>query len=227
MHLKSMSLGANIKRIRENKSIKVPVLAAKIEVTRKMIYDYENGVSVPSHDTLYKLAGALGVKVKDLYSDQSEENGTSVKESPAGLEKLVPHYDVIGVGGTKLLADLTPVSEPSEWIYPGTLFRDADAVITVYGDSMWRDFPHMCKVVCREVKNRRLILWGQVYAIETTEYRVVKRVRRGEDKDSIRGESINTVKDAAGKEIHEDLDIQLSDVRRLFLVIGKVDRVQA
>jgi phage repressor protein C with HTH and peptisase S24 domain len=154
-------------------------------------------------------------------------NSTSVKDSDAARDKLVPSYGAIAVGGTAIRADLAPVSEPEEWIYPGTIFKDADAVITVYGDSMWRDYPHMCKVVCREVKNRRLILWGQVYVIETTEYRVVKRVRRGEDKEAIRGESINTVKDAAGKEIHEHLDIPMDDIVRLFLVIGKVDRVQA
>lgn len=156
------------------------------------------------------------------------EKGTRDIESLEAIDyKLIPLYDVMAMGGTKVKADLTPVSEPSEWIYPGTLFKDADAVITVYGDSMWRDYPHMCRVACREVKNRNLILWGQVYAIETSEYRVVKRVRRGETKDTIRGESINTVKDITGREIHEHLEIRLDDIARLFLVIGKVDRVQA
>ena len=174
------------------------------------------------------LCRALRVTEVEIRGLKDDENLTRETIPVEVADKLVPLYqEIIAVGGTKLQANVAAVSEPAEWIYPGTLFKDADAVITVYGDSMWRDYPHMCKVVCREVKNRKLILWGQVYVIETTEYRVVKRIRRGEDKESTRGESINIVKDAADKEIHEHLEIPLDDIVRLFLVIGKVDRVQA
>jgi transcriptional regulator with XRE-family HTH domain len=224
----TFNFGANLLILRKNKKMSQDELGAKTGVSGAQIGRYEKNKDQPSKVILLKLCAVLGVTEIEIRGLKDQENGTRERESLDAVDyKLVPLYDVMAMGGTNVKSDLAPVSEPAEWIYPGTLFKDADAVITVYGDSMWRDYPHMCRVACREVKNRNLILWGQVYAIETTEYRVVKRVRRGETKETIRGESINTVKDAAGREIHEHLEIPLNDIVRLFIVIGKVDRVQA
>lgn len=217
-------------------------LAVKIEVTRQTISQYENDQIQPTKAKLYTLAKVLRVSVGQLYADNVDPNLTSESNSTGnepvakyGLpksdealhDKLIPLYDSIAVGGKELVAEDNGVSEPSEYVYPGSWFSDAVAAVKVYGDSMWPKYPNGCVVACREVKDRDLILWGQVYVIETSEFRVIKKVQKGESKELIRADSENSVKNNLGREIHESMEIPMKKIRRLFLVLGMANRLQA
>lgn len=229
-----MYFGANLLAFRENKFKTQPALAKALqpllpeyEVNKQLISKWEKRKDSPSKDVEVAVAKLMDVDPVDLVFSDLSQKGTRVKEPTAADSKLIPLYDVIAAGGTKMNSEMEGVSEPAEYIYAGTLFSDAVAAVKVYGDSMWPEYPHGSMVACREVVDRDLILWGQIYVIETSEFRIVKRVQRGEEKGYIMAESKNTVKNNKGKEIHETLDIPLAKVRRLFLVIGRADRVQA
>lgn len=63
---RDIKLGKNIKRIRRNKNLTQEKLAEMVKVTSKYIQYIESGKRSPSLKSLYKIAKALNVQVKDL-----------------------------------------------------------------------------------------------------------------------------------------------------------------
>lgn len=136
-------------------------------------------------------------------------------------KNIIPLYDdVASVGGINEIAATTDgVSTPSEYIDTGDWFRDATAAIRHYGESMV-EYPQGCILAIKEVQDRNLIVPGRDYVIETSEYRVTKRIQLGDD--YIRAYSTNTAKYEDGSLIHQPFNIQLNLIRRIFLVLGYV-----
>lgn len=64
-----MSVGDRIKELRESKKLKQSDLAKIIGVTPSAIGNYENGVSHPKVDILYKIIEALGCDANYLFQD--------------------------------------------------------------------------------------------------------------------------------------------------------------
>lgn len=60
-------LGKTIKRFRRKKKLTQEQLAEKVKVTPKYIQYLESARRRPSLKLLYRIAKALGVKVKDLF----------------------------------------------------------------------------------------------------------------------------------------------------------------
>jgi len=59
-------LGENLKKLRLKKKLSQGDLAKKLEVDRAYISNIENGRMNPTLSTLEKIAGALGVSIKEL-----------------------------------------------------------------------------------------------------------------------------------------------------------------
>jgi transcriptional regulator with XRE-family HTH domain len=138
-------------------------------------------------------------------------------------KQLIPFYDdVATIGGINgQSANMQEISAPSEYIDTGDWFREATAAIRHYGDSMVEYHPGSI-LALKEVRERRLIVWGKDYVIETSEYRLTKRVQRGINEEYIRAYSSNTETYPDGQLVHEYLDIAWKDIRRIFLVLGYV-----
>ncbi|MDR0573038.1 MAG: hypothetical protein LBG96_03230 [Tannerella sp.] len=156
-----------------------------------------------------------------LKSDPNNVQFNDLKVAPS--KNLIPFYDdVTTIGGVNdRNANTNGVSSPSEYIDTGDWFREATAAIRNYGDSMIEYSPG-CILALKEVKERQLIIWGKDYVIETSEYRITKRVQRGKDEEHIRAYSSNTETYPDGQLVHEYLDVAWKDIRRIFLVLGYV-----
>jgi hypothetical protein len=150
----------------------------------------------------------------------------NVLKTEASSKKLIPFYDdVATIGGVNgQSANMQGVSTPSEYIDTGDWFREATAAIRHYGDSMI-EYPPGSILALKEVRERQLIVWGKDYVIETSEYRLTKRVQRGINDDHVRAYSSNTETYPDGQLIHEYLDIAWKDVHRIFLVLGYVVKI--
>lgn len=135
---------------------------------------------------------------------------------------LIPFYDdVITVGGNKEAANVEGISAPADYIDTGDWFRDATAAIRHYGESM-DEYPTGCILAIKEVKDRELVIPGRDYCIETSEYRVTKRLQRGKDKEYITAYSTNPETYADGRLVHEPFDIPWRAITRISLVLGYV-----
>lgn len=136
-------------------------------------------------------------------------------------KNLIPFYDNVStIGGTGLVANTDGISQPTDYIDTGDWFREATSAIRHYGESMV-EYPSGCILALREVNNLNLIVPGRDYMIETSEYRVTKRLQL-KDKDTYTAYSTNTETYPDGKLIHEPFDIPKSEIRRLSLVLGYV-----
>ncbi|GIJ95116.1 hypothetical protein CAPN002_23340 [Capnocytophaga stomatis] len=140
--------------------------------------------------------------------------------------KLIPVYGVSTIGGTNIGTDMSPVSEPEGYIEAGGWFPSVTAAIYHYGDSM-EEYPAGVLLALQEVYNRRNIIWGSNYVIETSEMRITKRLQTcPDDKSYVMAYSSNKETYPDGRLVHEPITIHKEDITRLFLVIGVIKKEQ-
>lgn len=149
---------------------------------------------------------------------------TSVNEASLLPKKRIPFYDdVATIGGLNhQVADVSSNGSVSEWIDAGDWFPEATAAIRHYGDSMV-EYPSGSILALKRVEDWRLIIWGRNYSIETTEFRITKRLQDGGD-DYILAYSSNTATNPDGSLIHSPIKIPKDTIRHIDLVLGCVTK---
>ena len=199
-----------LKDLRKKKGLSQEKLAEMLGVHHRTVQNWEHGGVVPT---------SKHALLRRILEEAMSESKTPV--SSAGRKKI-PLYDTYSVGGTNgLVATNEPISAPLEWIDAGDWFVDATAAMHHYGDSM-AEYPSGCILALREVHDKRLIIWGKNYVIETDEYRITKRLQRSKDPKCITAYSTNEETYQDGTLIHQPIDIPKSAIRRLALVLGYV-----
>lgn len=178
-----------------------------------------------SHDPAMERAEkALHKLQKEIHSVLNEPSEDYVLKQ----KKLIPFYDGVVTAGNNDAAMLDSKSEPVEMIDAGDWFRDATAAMRVHGDSMYPEYKSGSIAALREVHNKRLVVYGQDYLIETTEYRVIKRLQKSDLAQNWLACSVNEEKYiSSGRLIHEPFDVHIDDVLRLYQVLGNVKRNQS
>lgn len=157
-------------------------------------------------------------------SQNSEANNEPIiKKSRNGNPRMIPFYDAETTGGYE-----GRVSSSNEevslrgYINAGDWFDGREtAAIRHVGNSMV-EYPDGCILAVREVRERRLLVPGRNYVIETDEYRVTKRVQKGTSQQYIALYSSNQDKYDDGRLIYEPFEVDLSDVRHIFSVLGYI-----
>lgn len=137
-------------------------------------------------------------------------------------KRRIPLYDTPTIGGVNEMA--APVDEaaaPSEWIDAGDWFPTATSAIHHYGESMV-EYPSGCILVLKRVNDPRLLINGEVYVVETSEYRITKQLQ--DDGDHITAYSTNRETYPDGRLIHAPITIPKEEIRHLDLVLGCVIR---
>lgn len=203
--------------------------ATKMETSEANIRNYRSSV-VPKVDFIIKLCDKLEISYEWLLSGSGDKLKSDMKSFISNKEDkihLIPLYDGV-MSASKIGTDLSPQSEPVEMVNAGDWFRDATSAMRVHGDSMYPDYVSGSIVAMKEVFNKRLIVYGQDYLIETSEYRILKRLQKSEDKHCWLACSTNQdiweTGVLKGRLIHEPFDIHLDDVVRVCQILGSVKR---
>jgi hypothetical protein len=84
------------------------------------------------------------------------------------------------------------------------------------------EYPSGCILALKLVQDHYLIVPGKDYVIETSEYRVTKKVQLGSNTEYIRVYSTNTEAHPDGTLIHQPFDIPRNSIGRIFEVLGYV-----
>ena len=161
-----------------------------------------------------------------LYGEGEMLNDHGFVQSPTNEEKnddrLIPFYDVETTGGFN---DRVAASEEGQligYIQPGGWFDGREtAAIRHVGDSM-KEYPNGCILAVKKVYDKRLLVFGKNYVIETREYRITKRVQRGSDKTTITLYSTNAEKYEDGRLIHEPFEVELEDIINIYSILGYI-----
>lgn len=143
-------------------------------------------------------------------------------DNSSGKKNLIPFYDDVStIGGVNTMSASMEGRMPSnEFIDAGDWFIGATAAIRHYGDSM-NEYPSGCILALKEIHDKRQIVWGRNYCVETDEMRVTKRLQAGSD-EYLMAYSTNTETYPDGHLVHEPFPIYKETIRRIFMVIGCV-----
>ena len=98
-----MSLGSRIKERREQLNLSRNELAERIGVTSSAIANYENEISSPKIELMYKLFNALGCDADYLHQDDMNALIYENTATPEEFEKLVKKYRVLDPHGKKMV----------------------------------------------------------------------------------------------------------------------------
>jgi hypothetical protein len=203
----------------------IGAIHTKKELAFEIDFDKTNLSSAFSGSEKY-LTDGLFKKICERYSMFNieyflEDKGEMLSQSKENSNKIPFYDDIITVGGTSdMLAEPTTVYRPAEYIDAGDWFKDATAALRHYGDSM-TEYPPGCILALKEVKDKSLLVWGKDYVIETSEYRITKRVQKGKKEGFVTAYSSNKDTYPDGRLVHEPLDVPIDNARFL-LVLGYV-----
>jgi len=196
----------------------------ELNIPESTLREYKEKTKVPTIDHAYKLSNYFEKIGEKLPEEKLDVKFYEPENLPMN-RKLIPLWDDISsVGGRQqkgYSANMQSNSPPTEWIDPGDWFKNATAAIRHYGESM-TEYPPGCILALKEVYEKQLIVWGKDYVIETNEYRITKRVQRGNSSDFIKAYSSNIDTYPDGRLIHEPVDIAWKDIRGIYLVLGYV-----
>ncbi len=154
---------------------------------------------------------------------RANDQEKQVEQNQDESSRLIPFYDAETTGGyTGRVASSNVEAQLKGYIQPGGWFDGKEtAAIRHVGDSMV-EYPDGCVLAVREVNERRLLVPGRNYVIETDEYRVTKRVQRGSSANTIALYSSNEDKYDDGRLVHEPFEVALEDIRRIYSVLGYI-----
>ena len=152
----------------------------------------------------------------------SQRNSVESTEGVNKRERLIPFYDVESTGGFEGKVSSSEEGDVVGYIQPGGWFDGMEtAAIRHVGDSMI-EYPNGCILAVKKVNDRNLLVPGRNYVIETSEYRITKRVQLGNTPDTLRLYSTNTEKYDDGRLIHEPFDVYFEDIINIYSVLGYI-----
>lgn len=149
-------------------------------------------------------------------SSMEVKDSEVIYDDPVRNPGSVPFYESDAFGGPVPVFNDTP-EVPSTYIYfPG--FEDCSFALRASGDSM-EDKIHAGDIIaCKEIQNKNIISYGDMYLVITKEHRLIKIIRRGAQRNAIILRSYN--KD------YDDIDLMLEDVLGLYLIKGVIKKTQ-
>lgn len=166
-------------------------------------------------DANYLLTGKGEIELKKLkgnhlneeavkYNSVADSNVRSFKPLP-----LIPIEAMAGYGSGELQV---MEYEKEKFIIP--TFEGADFLISVRGSSMFPKYNSGDIVGCRKLTIDAFFQWNKVYVLDTTQGALIKRVRKGKDKDHVLIVSEN--------QDYEPFELHRSEIYSIAIVIGVI-----
>ena len=203
-----------LKEFRKVNNLTQDELGDYLGIKKSFISRIEHGAALLPEDKFNKL----------LANDKGWDV-TVLKHASKAPKKKIPIYkDISSIGGKRdLVADVEHNSSVPEWIDAGDWFPTATAAITHYGDSML-EYPSGSILVLKRVQDVRLLINGADYVIETTEFRITKKLQYQDGWDFIMAHSTNMEKYQDGSLVYAPIKIPLDTIRHIDLVVGCVNK---
>ena len=200
-------------------------------------------ISQPAVGALLNGKTPFGKKTAAIWSDKFGLNaswlligeGEMLKtDTPAAVEntnaissgKLIPFYDAEAAAGNEYGMSMEPARQVG-MIEIGSVLRDSESAIRVYGNSMVPNYPAGC-VIGLKLNRDSFIEPGRVYVVETQDNRYLKRLYYSKDHTCLHCLSDNQMKyddgPRKGELYYQDFEIPISEVVRIHRVVGVIKR---
>lgn len=193
------------------------VLADKIGVSEGNIRGYIKGI-MPKCDVLSKIATSLDVnpdwlltgRGDMLKSPTSLSAASTAKQVAQGGIPLIPVDAIAGVLSGNSIAVMDYECDR----YDIPMFRGAEFLIRISGDSMQPKYYSGDIIACKRLRLDTFFQWNKVYVVDSEQGVIVKRVRPGHDDKHVIMVSEN--------EAYAPFELPLEKVYSIALVIGVV-----
>jgi len=195
----------NIKNVRKALGISQKKMAERCGVDIRTVQNWESGFSKPSAAVL-ALIQSWGTPTE--YENLSQEG----EKNEAYFTYLLP-MSAAGGSLSGFNADGARLVDCERIVSP---IEDVDFAITVYGDSMYPDFPSGSRILIKKVDPSAFIDWGNVYVLDTVNGVIVKELQPSEHEGRIMCRSLNP----SGK--YKDFEVTSTDVRAMYRVLACV-----
>ena len=207
-----------IKYLIQEESMTQTQFAERIEMDASNLSKHLNG-RLPINDSLLnKIVVNLGVSKEWL------KNGTDVPFSKSALDvpKITIGNNLIlpGGKGTPVYdVDVTagPITRSSMFAQENLMgaidlpnISEGCSIVRVSGDSMNPVIMNGDMIAVREIANRDLIFWGQIYVLLLEDYRMVKYVRKSPDPSMVILRSENPK--------YDDMEVAKKEIKDMMIV---------
>jgi phage repressor protein C with HTH and peptisase S24 domain len=161
-------------------------------------------------DTLLEILAQRHLGHKQPAHNKYETDEAPVAEAH---EPQIPYYNVdVTASAFPVFAD---EREEPDYFISIPAFKDCDFAVPIYGDSMYPKIKNGYIVAVKEVKNRAVILFGEIYLVITEDYRTVKYIRKHPDDRT-------KVLLCSENPSFDDVEIPFDSILRLFKVRGQI-----
>ncbi len=109
----------------------------------------------------------------------------------------------------------------------GEFFKNASMVIRINGTSMSKEYNPGMLVAGKRVFNKNLLIYGKDYVILTDEYRIIRRIQKSDQKESVLVCAVNMQEwekgPLKGRLIYEPFDLEIKYIKELYELVGKLE----
>lgn len=145
------------------------------------------------------------------------------KKSHERERNKIPFYNnVSSVGEIERNTNNPDYNLVTECIDVGDWFREATSAIRFHEDNMI-EYPTGSILALKRVNDLSLLIWGRNYCIETTEFKIIRRIQDGGE-DFILAYSSNTETYPDGTLIYSPIKIPKKAIKHIDLVLGFVKK---
>jgi phage repressor protein C with HTH and peptisase S24 domain len=202
-------------KAREDREWSQKEMGDALDIGERMVQRLEAGDTIPKGNVLKKYEK----KLAELPPPGNTKNRTLPTPDYFHVGKPVPYYDLdVSAGNTTIFDDRKEI--PKDYL-SFTPFNDCDLALNVYGDSMYPKYQSGDVIAIKEIHDfKTFIQFGEVYLVVThskegDNQKFIKFVRKSDKKDHYKMVSENPK--------HDPFDVPINDIRKMFLVKGKVE----
>ena len=148
----------------------------------------------------------------EMLSGEHKIEQVSVADDKAYYTYLLP-MSAAGGSLAGFPADGAKLEECEKVVSP---IADVDFAITVYGDSMYPDYPSGARILIKKIDPSVYIAWGNVFVLDTANGVIVKELQPSEHEGKLLCHSLNP----NGK--FKDFEVSMQDINGMYRVLACV-----
>jgi len=187
----------NIKRLKDEKNIKLGSIAVNLGIHRLTLYKYVNGKSPIPHEIIQKFALLYALEIPSGYLiDTNEDQELKDKDYNKLYDKSFNPSEIKYYNTDAMDAGVDIFGDAQEKYVTGYLglptFSDCEFAVTISGEDMVPFYKQGDIALCRKVNDRSQINFGDAYFIVTSEIRLIKTIMPCNEENHIILQSVNT-----------------------------------
>ena len=163
----------------------------------------------------------LNIDPKWILSGQGDLINIKINEKMENNSSYNNHDNGVPYYNTSITDDFNDNNILPEYYINFPPFNDANAYLSIFGDSMLPNYKNGDIIAIKEITNFDIILWGEPYLIvtdlSTNNLRTIKLIH-------VSNEGNNIILRSTNPEYSGDITIQKNNIKKLYKVIGKISR---